>query len=39
VSSAWRLSVNDGIFAFPMTLPVLDLRVPVLEMEHDRHDL
>jgi uncharacterized membrane protein len=32
-------ALSDGIFAFAMTLLVLDLRVPALEAVHNEHDL
>ncbi len=32
-------ALSDGIFAFAMTLLVLDLRVPALEAVHDERDL
>jgi uncharacterized membrane protein len=32
-------ALSDGIFAFAMTLLVLDLRVPALEAVHSEHDL
>ncbi|MGD0214785.1 MAG: TMEM175 family protein [Terriglobales bacterium] len=32
-------ALSDGIFAFAMTLLVLDLRVPALEAIHSEHDL
>jgi len=32
-------ALSDGIFAFAMTLLVLDLRVPTLEAVHNEHDL
>ncbi|MGD0416101.1 MAG: TMEM175 family protein [Terriglobales bacterium] len=32
-------ALSDGIFAFAMTLLVLDLRVPALEAVHGEHDL
>jgi uncharacterized membrane protein len=32
-------ALSDGIFAFAMTLLVLDLRVPAAELVHSEHDL
>jgi uncharacterized membrane protein len=32
-------ALSDGIFAFAMTLLVLDLRVPAMEVVHSEHDL
>jgi len=32
-------ALSDGIFAFAMTLLVLDLRVPAIEAVHNEHDL
>jgi uncharacterized membrane protein len=32
-------ALSDGIFAFAMTLLVLDLRVPAMEAVHNEHDL
>jgi uncharacterized membrane protein len=32
-------ALSDGIFAFAMTLLVLDLRVPATELVHSEHDL
>jgi uncharacterized membrane protein len=32
-------ALSDGIFAFAMTLLVLDLRVPAMEAVHSEHDL
>lgn len=32
-------ALSDGIFAFAMTLLVLDLRVPVVEAVHNEHEL
>ncbi|MGA3087480.1 MAG: TMEM175 family protein [Terriglobales bacterium] len=32
-------ALSDGIFAFAMTLLVLDLRVPTLDAVHNEHDL
>jgi uncharacterized membrane protein len=33
------MALSDGIFAFAMTLLVLDLRVPAAELIHSEHDL
>jgi uncharacterized membrane protein len=32
-------ALSDGVFAFAMTLLVLDLRVPAVELVHSEHDL
>jgi uncharacterized membrane protein len=32
-------ALSDGVFAFAMTLLVLDLRVPAIELVHSEHDL
>lgn len=32
-------ALSDGVFAFAMTLLVLDLRAPALELVHSEHDL